>query len=122
MLGVLANGLWEYYREDPDQRVAESLIGGAKQAVKEMWVDEADGFRYTSCPNMKGYVANNDMTAPVLFFAGRLGGGKQFGEIAMRAMNAAFKDGLSSIAHLRWTPHILFNMDLLKRQGVSGKK
>ncbi len=122
MLGVLANGLWEYYREVPDQRVADALIGGAKQVVKEMWVDEADGFRYTSCPNMKGYVANNDMTAPVLFFAYRLGGDKQFGEIALRAMNAAFKDGIGSIAHLRWTPHIIYNMDLLKREGISGKR
>lgn len=114
MLGVLANGLEEYYREVPDPRVAEAIIGGAKQAVKELWVEEASGFRYTSCPNMTGYRANNDMTSEILFFAHRLGGEAEFGRIAMKAMEAAFVDGIGSIAHLRWTPHILYNMDRLK--------
>ena len=118
MLGVLANGLEQYYDEVGDGRVAEAIVGGARQAVAEMWVPEVDGFRYTSCPNMTGYVANNDMTAEVLFFAYRVGGERQFGEIAMRAMRAAFEDGLGSIAHLRWTPHILYNMDLLAREGL----
>ncbi len=117
MLGVLANGLEEYYREVPDPRAAEAIIGGARQAVKELWVDETNGFRYTSCPNMKGYTANNDMTAEILFFARRLGGDPQFGEIAMRAMKAAFaggSSGIGSIAHLRWTPHLICNMDRLQ--------
>ncbi len=118
MLGVLANGLEEYYRDIPDPRVAEAVIGGAAQAVKEMWVPAVDGFRYTSCPNMTGYTANNDMTAEVLFFAYRLGGDPQFGEIAMRAMAAAFRDGIGSIAHLRWTAHIIHNMDLLQRESI----
>ncbi|MEN6303053.1 MAG: hypothetical protein ABFD96_10040 [Armatimonadia bacterium] len=119
MLGVLANGLEQYYRDVSDPRVAQAIIGGAKQAVAEMWVPECDGFRYTSCPNMKGYVANNDMTAEVLFFAYRLGGDKQHGDIAMRAMGAAFRDGIGSIAHLRWTPHLIYNIDLLKQKGFT---
>ena len=118
MLGVLANGLEEFYNEVPDPRVAEAVIGGAKQAVAELWVPEVDGFRYTSCPEMKGYIANNDMTAEVLFFAYRLGGDPQYGEIAMRAMRAAFDGGIGSIAHLRWTHHIIYNMDLLRREGL----
>ena len=118
MLGVLANGLEEYYREIPDPRVAEAILGGAKQAVNELWVDEVDGFRYTSCPNMKGYTANNDMTAEILFFAHRLGGDPEYGQIALRAMHAAFRGGIGSIAHLRWTPHIIYNMDVLERGAV----
>jgi len=118
MLGVLANGLEVYYDTVPDPRVAEAVKGGAYMAVKEMWVPECDGFRYTSCPNMKGYTANNDMTAEVLFFAYRLGGDPQYGEIAMRAMAAAFRDGIGSIAHLRWTPRIINHMDLLRREGL----
>jgi hypothetical protein len=114
MLGVLANGLEEYYREVPDPRVAQAILGGAKQAVNELWVPEANGFRYTSCPNMTGYTANNDMTAEILFFAHRLGGAPQYREIALRAMHAAFRDGIGSIAHLRWTPHLVYNMDLLE--------
>lgn len=124
MLGVLANGLEEFYNETGDERVALSIVGGARQAVAEMWVPEVDGFRYTSCPNMTGYVANNDMVAEILFFAYRLAGDPDHGEIAMRAMQAAFNGGIGSIAHLRWTPHILYNMDLLSREGpaLSGEQ
>jgi len=121
MLGVLANGLEEYYREVPDPRVAEAILGGARQAVQELWVEEANGFRYTSCPNMTGYTANNDMTAEVLFFAYRLGRDRPLGEIAMRAMRAAFAGGIGSIAHLRWTPHLLYQMDLLQQEGITGQ-
>lgn len=121
MLGVLANGLWEYYREVPDQRVAEAIRGGAKQVVQELWVEEVNGFRYTSCPNMKGYIANNDMTTPMLFFAYRLGGERRFAEIAMRAMKAAFEGGINSIAHLRWTPRLLYHMDLIRQEGIIGE-
>jgi hypothetical protein len=119
MLGVLANGLEQYYDELHDPRVAQAILGGARQAVREMWVPEVNGFRYTSCPNMKGYTANNDMTAEVLFFAYRLGGEPQYGEIAMRALGAAFRDGIGSIAHLRWTPHLIYNADLLKQKGFA---
>lgn len=119
MLGVLANGLEEYYREVPDPRVAAAVLGGAKQCVEELWVPESDGFRYTSCPNMKGYTANNDMTAAILFFADALGGDPHFGEYAMRAMRAAFAGGIGSIAHLRWTPHLLCHMDRIARRGAS---
>jgi len=121
MLGVLANGLEEYYRVAPDPRVAEALIGGAKQAIEELWVDEADGFRYTSCPKMKGYTANNDMTAELLFVAHELGGDAKFAEVAMRAMRAAFRDGIGSIAHLRWTPHIIHQMDRVTREKADGR-
>ena len=116
MLGVLANGLEEYYREIPDPRVAEAIIGGAGQAVRELWVEEVGGFRYTSCPNMTGYTSNNDMTSEILFFAERLGGDEEFGRIALKAMEAAFDGGIGSTAHLRWTPHIIYNIDLLKRK------
>ena len=123
MLGVLGNGLEEYYREVPDPRVAEAIVGGARQAVKELWVDASNGFRYTSCPNMTGYTANNDMTSEILFFAYRLGGDPKFAEIGMRAMRAQFADGLGSIAHLRWTPHLIYNMDLVQRkEKVEGRE
>jgi PcRGLX-like N-terminal RIFT barrel domain/PcRGLX-like protein central beta sandwich domain len=119
MLGVLANGLEEYYREVQDPRVAAAVLGGAKQCVEELWVPESDGFRYTSCPNMKGYTANNDMTAAILFFADALGGDPCYGEYAMRAMRAAFAGGIGSIAHLRWTPHLLCHMDRIARRQTS---
>jgi len=121
MLGVLANGLEDYYREVADPRVTEAIIGGAKQAVKELWVEQSSGFRYTSCPNMTGYRANNDMTSEILFFAHRLSGDKESARIAMKAMDAAFVDGIGSIAHLRWTPHILYNMDRIKCGSAPGR-
>jgi hypothetical protein len=36
-------------------------------------------------------------------------------------MEAAFVDGIGSIAHLRWTPHILYNMDRIKYGKASGR-
>lgn len=122
MLGVLANGLEEYYGEVPDPRVAEAIIGGAGQAIRELWVEEARGFRYTSCPNMTGYTSNNDMTSEILFFAHRLGGDEEFGRIAMEAMEAAFDGGIGSTAHLRWTPHIIYNIDLLQQKLGTGRE
>ena len=116
MLGVLGNGLEEYYREVPDSRVADAIVGGARQAVKELWVDASNGFRYTSCPNMTGYTANNDMTSEILFCAYRLAGDPTWAALGMRAMRAQFADGLGSIAHLRWTPHLIYNMDLVQRK------
>jgi hypothetical protein len=115
MLGVLANGLEAYYRELPEPAVADAIRGGACQVVRELWVPEASGFRYTSCPNMTGYTANNDMTAEMLFAAHRLGGDPEYARIAMLAMEAAFRSGIGSIAHLRWTPHLIYNMDLIRR-------
>ena len=122
MLGVLANGLEAYYQEVPDPQVAKAILGGARQVVRELWVEECDGFRYTSCPNMKGYTANNDMTAEMLFFAHRLGGDAKYGAIGLRAMRAAFADGIGSIAHLRWTQHLLFNMDRVMREAGTDSK
>lgn len=115
MLGVLANGLEGYYREVPDQAVAEAILGGARQVVRELWVEQAVGFRYTSCPNMTGYTANNDMVAEMLFAAHRLGDNPEYARIVMKAMEAAFRAGIGSIAHLRWTPHLIYNMDLIRR-------
>ncbi len=121
MLGVLCNGLETYYDDTGDDRVAQAIVGGANQAITEMWVDEANGFRYTSCPNMKGYTANNDMTVAPLFFAYRYTGRRHYAEIAMRAMKAAFDGGIGSIAHLRWTPRLVYYMDLIAHEEAADK-
>ena len=119
MLGVLGNGLEEYYRQVPDPRVAQAIVGGARQAIRELWVDKSNAFRYTSCPNSPVTTANNDMTAEILLFAHRLDPQPQFADVGLRAMRAALAGGIGSIAHLRWTPHILYNMDQLQ-QGRPG--
>lgn len=120
MLGVLAGGLEEYYREVPDPRVVQAIVGGARQALRELWVDKSNAFRYTSCPNSPVTTANNDMTAEILLFAHRLDPQPQFAEVGLRAMRAALTGGIGSIAHLRWTPHIVYNMDQLQRGREAG--
>jgi hypothetical protein len=120
MLGVLADGLEEYYREVPDPRVAEAVQGGARQAVRELWVPKSHGFRYTSCPNMRGDTGHTAPVVGILFFAFRLGGERQFGRIAQEAVQMAFRVGIgSSIVGLRRMSPIVYNMDLLSRQGVT---
>jgi len=117
MLGVLCNGLETYYEDTQDERVADAIVGGANMAIAEMWVDEVNGFKYTSCKEMKGYTANNDMTVAPLFFAYRYTGEPHYADIAMRAMKAAFESGLGAISHMRWTPRIVYYMDLIAREG-----
>ena len=39
--------------------------------------------------------------------------------IALKAMEAAFAGGIGSVAHLRWTPHIIYNIDLLRQKRAS---
>ena len=55
------------------------------------------------------------MTSEILFLAHRRTGESTCAGIGMRAMRAQFADGLGSIAHLRWTPHLIYNMDQISR-------
>jgi hypothetical protein len=97
------------------RRLAD-IRGCARQIVREFWVPECQGFRRFPCPTFLDATFNNDMTVEPLLFASLNGGDPQFGQIAMRAMRSAFAGGIGSIAHLRWTPHIIYNMDRLERE------
>ncbi|MBN1346692.1 MAG: hypothetical protein JXQ73_28635 [Phycisphaerae bacterium] len=116
---ILGTVVYACAARGPSAARAETILNGVRQAVKELWVESANGFRYTSCPKTTGSTAHNDMTAEMLFVAHRLGGDRSFADVAMRLMRAAFAGGISSIAHLRWTPHIVYQMDRTQRQGIS---
>jgi hypothetical protein len=54
MVGVLLTGLRRFYELNPDPRVADAIVGGARWLVRHTYVPEAGLFRYTSCPNHHG--------------------------------------------------------------------
>lgn len=49
LMGILGSGLKEYYLESGDTRARDAVIGQAA-FWKQMWLPEAGGFPYTSCP------------------------------------------------------------------------
>ena len=51
MVGVLGAGLRRFYELTHDVSVADAIVGGARWLVDKVYVPEAKGFRYTSCPN-----------------------------------------------------------------------
>ena len=53
MTAVLLTGLKAYYAATGDERVMEAIVKGARFLVGELWVPEARGFRYTSCPETR---------------------------------------------------------------------
>ncbi|MDA0838450.1 MAG: hypothetical protein O2857_11765 [Planctomycetota bacterium] len=50
MVAVLLSGLKYYHDVTGDPRVKECIIRGAHYLLDECWSDQAQGFRYTSCP------------------------------------------------------------------------
>ncbi len=50
MVGVLLTGMTRYYEATGDARVAASVVRGARYLVREAWVPELRGFRYSNCP------------------------------------------------------------------------
>lgn len=55
MLSITCRGLETYYEITGDQRVADAIVGGANQAIDEMWIEEKNDFAPTSCPHCKEF-------------------------------------------------------------------
>lgn len=89
LMGILGSGLKEYYIETGDARAREAVIGQAG-FWKQMWVPEAGGFPYTSCPlfrNRPG-VLGGMVCADAIAFAAKESGDAELMSIAAEAMIA----------------------------------
>lgn len=53
MVAVLLSGMKYYHDVTDDPKVKDAIIAGAKYLMEECYSEEARGFRYTSCPNMR---------------------------------------------------------------------
>jgi len=114
MQGVLGVGLREYYQETGDERVAEAIPDAARYVIEQMWEDEVEMFRYTSCPESSLTSSRSDTLAGLMLFAHELSGDPLFADVAVRSMNLGF-DSLGSVSHQRWTPYIVHALDRLHR-------
>ncbi|MGC9316998.1 MAG: hypothetical protein ACP5KN_03050 [Armatimonadota bacterium] len=114
MQGILGVGLREYYKETGDPRVEEAIPDAARYVIDEMWEDEVEMFRYTSCPESSLTASRSDTLGGLMLFAWELSGDPLFADVAVRSMNLNL-DVLGSVSHVRWTPYIVYALDRLHR-------
>lgn len=119
MQGILGVGLREYYRETDDPRVAEAVPDSARYVIEQMWNEEREMFRYTSCPESSYTAGQADTLGGLMLFAWELTDDPRFADIAVRSMNLAL-DGMGSISHVRWTPYIITVLDRIERERAPG--
>jgi len=72
MVGVLMSGLKYYHEITKDARVADSIVKAAHFVIDDMWVPEAHGFRYTSCPNTGASPGLNSLIIEGIAYANML--------------------------------------------------
>jgi len=71
MVGVLLTGLKHYYEATGDERIADSIVRAARFLINDMWVADAQAFRYTSCPRTRPTPGLNFLLFDGLVFAHR---------------------------------------------------
>ncbi len=130
MVGVLMRGLKDMHQATGDDRLPPIIVRSAKYLVDEMWGDEAEGFAYTSCPNMKPSSGMNLTSAEGFGYAVTLSGGdSDLARVFERGMVISLRrlGGMGkSLSHAtRGTPHALRDLETLTptgyRVGPSGE-
>jgi len=119
MIAILAMGLELMYEVTHDEKIAEAIVGAADQVIDEMWVEEADAFRATSCPNATWtsqeqmmemaplYMSN---VAEMLMFAYSKTRRARYRDIAERAVRKTLAARAIGITHMYWMPRLLWYM------------
>ena len=111
MVGVLLTGLKWYHLETGDARVARSVHLGARFLIADMWVPEAQGFRYTTCPKSGAGAWSNLLLFDGIGYAYRLTGDKELARILAQGTDAAIQSlsgwGKSYTMYIRVAPHML---------------
>jgi hypothetical protein len=72
MVGVLMSGLKYYHEVTKDPRVADSIVKAAHFVIDDMWVPDAHGFRYTSCPKTSPSPGLNSLIIEGIAYANML--------------------------------------------------
>ena len=117
MQGILGCGLREYYLETRDERIPEAVVEAARYDIEQLWVEDKEAFRYTSCPKSSVSPGRSDTLAGILLFAYELSGDPQFLDVAQRSMNLCF-ESLGSLSQQRWTPYIVRALDRANREAI----
>jgi hypothetical protein len=132
MVGVLLTGLRHYYEATGDERVADSIVKGAHFLIKDMWVPEARGFRYTSCPKSQMGAWSNFLLFDGIVFAHKRTGEASLRDVlvagtgaALDTMAATGEKGVAAWGkgfsqYTRVVPHFIDHLAALKPQPGSG--
>ncbi|MBT3267896.1 fibronectin type III domain-containing protein [Candidatus Poribacteria bacterium] len=111
MVGILLAGLKLYHQATGDAAVADAIVRGAEFLIDDMWVDDSDGFRYTSCPESSLCTDNFHRGIDGIGYAWRISGSEVCAEILPRATEMAIDrlspSGKSISASLRHAPSVL---------------
>lgn len=116
MVGILLSGLKLYHLATGDKSVADSIVKGAEFLIKDLWIPEVNGFRYTSCP--KSHIGNhrNTLILEGPSYAYRLSGKELFKNVVLTGIKAAdyksYADAGKGISErTRVAPHILYDIE-----------
>ncbi|MBT3380546.1 MAG: hypothetical protein HN742_32215 [Lentisphaerae bacterium] len=122
MIGVLGYGLREYYLETQDERMPQAMQEAGHWLIREMWDEDREAFRYTSCPVSNVSAARSVGMSGPLIFAHELTGDTRLLELAERALRASLPQQ-RSIRQLRWVPYIVHTLNRLGRdsKGIWGQ-
>jgi hypothetical protein len=121
MVGVLLTGMKYYYAATGDEKVADSIVRGAHFLINAMWVPEAKGFHYTSCPKSNVGASYNFRLFDAIVFAHRRTGDAGLAKVLMAGTDPAVAgmsgSGKGFTQQTRVTPHFINHLVLLKEQG-----
>ncbi len=111
MVAILLTGLRDYYEATGDERAARSIERAARFLVRDLWVPEVNGFRYTSCPRSQAGPWSNFLLFDGIVFAHRRTGDPGLGEVLRRGTPSALKTmqgwGKAFTQYTRVAPHFL---------------
>ncbi|MBT4821109.1 MAG: hypothetical protein HON70_35690, partial [Lentisphaerae bacterium] len=118
MQGILGAVLHEYWLVTGDDRIPPALVDSARYMVEQIWVEEKECFRYTSCPSSSINAARADTMGRLMLVAYEFSGDLRLLDIGRRSLRRGF-DALGSLAHLRWTPFLALRLEDLAKDDVA---
>jgi hypothetical protein len=118
MLAVLLTGLKHYEEVTGDKRVEQAMIHGARFLIDDMWVPEAGGFRYTSCPVSTIMPGLNFLLFDGIVYAHKRTGDPRMREVliqgAGRALEGMRGSGKGFTQYIRVAPHLVGYLDRIQ--------
>lgn len=90
MVSILLEGLKRYHQATGDARVAQSIVRGAANIIRDTWSPKPSAFRYTSCPYSE--LVETITYTEGLCYAYRLSGDEGLRAIIEAALRAALKN------------------------------
>ena len=113
-VGILLVGLKSYHQTTADPRVAESIVRAADFLIDSTWVEEAGGFRSTSCPHTKVSSDNFQNGLAGICYAWRISRKPRFEHVLRhatpKAIEALHSHGRSLSSQMRAAPEVLYTV------------